>query len=108
MTLGFVFPGQGAQSVGMLSDIAAAHPQVADDYRQAGEAIGVDLWDLVSNGPAERLNSTEITQPALLVASASLWRLWAELGGAVPTMLAGHSLGEYSACLLYTSDAADE
>ena len=97
MTLGFVFPGQGAQSVGMLGDIAAAHPRVADDYRRAGEAIGIDLWDVVCNGPAERLNSTEITQPALLVASVSLWGLWSELGGAAPEMLAGHSLGEYSA-----------
>ena len=97
MSLGFVFPGQGSQSVGMLSDVADQHPQIQAQFESAGEAIGQPLWDIVQNGPDERLNSTEITQPALLVASTALWSIWVEQGGARPVLMAGHSLGEYSA-----------
>lgn len=97
MSLGFVFPGQGSQFVGMLADVAAEHPQVEEIFTRAGEAIDQPLWDIVQNGPEDRLNSTEITQPALLVASVALWTIWRDQGGATPTMMAGHSLGEYSA-----------
>jgi [acyl-carrier-protein] S-malonyltransferase len=97
MSLGFVFPGQGSQAVGMLGDLAADYSQVAEHFSRAGEAIGAPLWDIVQSGPEERLNSTEITQPALLVASAALWSLWRDQGGPLPSLLAGHSLGEYSA-----------
>lgn len=97
MSLGFVFPGQGSQAVGMLADVAAEHPQIQELFAQAGEAIGQPLWDIVQAGPAERLNSTEITQPALLVASFALWSVWRSQGGPQPTLMAGHSLGEYSA-----------
>ena len=76
MSLGFVFPGQGSQFVGMLADVAAEHPQVEEIFTQAGEAIDQPLWDIVQNGPEDRLNSTEITQPALLVASVALWTIW--------------------------------
>jgi [acyl-carrier-protein] S-malonyltransferase len=97
MSLGFVFPGQGSQTVGMLGDVAAQYPQVERHFARAGDAIGVPLWDVVCNGPDERLNSTEITQPALLVASVALWAIWCERGGPLPDVVAGHSLGEYSA-----------
>ena len=97
MSLGFMFPGQGSQTVGMLADVAEAHPQIAEHFATAGEAIGQPLWEIAQNGPEERLNSTEITQPALLVASVALWATWQAGGGAKPDILAGHSLGEYSA-----------
>lgn len=97
MSLGFVFPGQGSQSVGMLADVAERFPQIRAHYEEAGEAISVPLWDIVSNGPDDTLVRTEITQPALLTASVALWAVWQAEGGAGPACLAGHSLGEYSA-----------
>ena len=97
MSLGFVFPGQGSQTVGMLGEMAAVHEVVRTTFDEAGEVLGLDMWHLVSEGPQERLNQTEITQPVLLTASTALWRAWQERGGATPTVLAGHSLGEYSA-----------
>ena len=93
----FVFPGQGSQTVGMLAELAAEYPIIAQTYAQASEALGYDLWQLVQQGPAEELNKTWQTQPALLAASVALFRLWEQQGGAQPAMLAGHSLGEYSA-----------
>ena len=93
----FVFPGQGSQTVGMLAELAAEHPIIAATYAQASEALGYDLWQLVQQGPAEELNKTWQTQPALLAASVALFRLWEQQGGAQPALLAGHSLGEYSA-----------
>lgn len=96
-TIAFVFPGQGSQQVGMLADLAEHYPLIGETFKEASDALGYDLWALVSNGPAEELNRTEKTQPALLTASIALWRLWRAEGGAVPTLLAGHSLGEYSA-----------
>ncbi|MFN3881330.1 MAG: ACP S-malonyltransferase [Nitrincola lacisaponensis] len=96
-TLAFVFPGQGSQQVGMLSELAAAHPVIEETFAEASAALGYDLWDLVQSGPEEQLNATEVTQPALLTASVALWRLWVQQGGATPGIMAGHSLGEYSA-----------
>lgn len=93
----FVFPGQGSQSVGMLSDIAASHPVVEETFREASAALGYDLWSLTQQGPAEELNKTWQTQPALLTASVALWRVWQQQGGKQPALMAGHSLGEYSA-----------
>lgn len=95
--LAFVFPGQGSQQVGMLSDLAEQYPLIQETFAEASNALGYDLWALVSEGPAEELNKTEKTQPALLTASIALWRLWQAEGGARPDYLAGHSLGEYSA-----------
>lgn len=92
----FVFPGQGSQAVGMLAD-CAAEPVVQQTFAEASKVLGYDLWQLVSQGPAEELNKTQQTQPALLVASVALYRLWLQRGGAVPAVMAGHSLGEYSA-----------
>ena len=92
-----VFPGQGSQSQGMQSDLAAAYPVVADVYAQASEVLGYDLWQLVQDGPAERLGETTVTQPAMLTAGYAAWRAWQEAGGAQPQQMAGHSLGEYTA-----------
>ncbi len=96
-SLAFVFPGQGSQTVGMLAELAAAHPEVRATFDEASQGAGVDLWDISQNGPEERLNSTENTQPALLAASVAVWRVWVKQGGAMPALLSGHSLGEYSA-----------
>lgn len=93
----FVFPGQGSQSVGMLAELAAEHPVIEETFREASVALGYDLWALVQQGPAEELNKTWQTQPALLTASVALWRLWRQMGGKHPALMAGHSLGEYSA-----------
>lgn len=93
----FVFPGQGSQTVGMLSELAVSYPQVEETFREASDALGYDLWQLVSNGPAEELNKTWQTQPALLAASVAIYRVWQQQGGKQPSLMAGHSLGEYSA-----------
>ena len=97
MSLGFVFPGQGSQTVGMLNEMAERHQLVRETFDEAGEVLGLDMWHLVSEGPQERLNQTEITQPVLLTASTALWRAWQAENGRRPDILAGHSLGEYSA-----------
>jgi [acyl-carrier-protein] S-malonyltransferase len=97
MSLALVFPGQGSQSVGMLAELAERYPIVRQTYSEAGDALGYDLWELTANGPAERLNSTECTQPAMLAAGVATWRAWKECGAPSPQMVAGHSLGEYSA-----------
>lgn len=96
-SLAFVFPGQGSQAVGMLASIGAAEPIVIDTFSEASAALGYDLWALVQQGPAELLNQTDKTQPAILTASIALWRLWVEKSAAQPAYVAGHSLGEYSA-----------
>ena len=97
MSLGFVFPGQGSQAVGMLADVAGEFPQVQQHFEEAGEAISRPLWRIVTEGPDDELIRTEITQPAILTASVALWAIWQAEGGATPTAVAGHSLGEYSA-----------
>ena len=96
-TLAIVFPGQGSQSVGMLSELAAAYPVVTETFAEATAVLGEDLGALVSEGPEERLNQTDITQPAMLAAGVAVWRVWQETGGREPAYLAGHSLGEYTA-----------
>ncbi|GAB1040116.1 ACP S-malonyltransferase [Shewanella algae] len=93
----FVFPGQGSQAVGMLADLAEGYPVVTETFREASEVLGYDLWQLVQQGPAETLNETDKTQPALLSASVALYRAWQAAGKAAPNVMAGHSLGEYSA-----------
>lgn len=92
-----VFPGQGSQSLGMLADLAAQFPIVEATFSEASSVLGYSLWQLVQQGPVEELNKTWQTQPALLAASVAIWRVWQHQGGKLPTMMAGHSLGEYSA-----------
>ncbi len=99
MTFGFVFPGQGSQSVGMLGDLASVHGSVRHRFEEAGDAIGMDLWGIVQNGDEAALAATAVAQPALLTASFSLWELWCRHSRQRPVALAGHSLGEYSALL---------
>jgi [acyl-carrier-protein] S-malonyltransferase len=96
-SLAFVFPGQGSQSVGMLAELSELHPMIRATFAEASEGAGVDLWALSQAGPEAQLNRTEYTQPALLAAGLAVWRLWQQQGGAQPSVLAGHSLGEYSA-----------
>jgi len=95
--LSVLFPGQGSQSLGMLTALAALHPEVRKSFDEASEAIHLDLWALSQHGPEEDLNRTMNTQPALLAASVGVWRAWRAAGGAMPQAFAGHSLGEYSA-----------
>ena len=97
MTLAFVYPGQGSQSLGMLAELAAEHEEVTATFSEASEILGYDLWELVQNGPVEKLNETIVTQPAMLAAGVATWRLWQKLDGAKPAAMAGHSLGEYTA-----------
>lgn len=97
MTLAFVFPGQGSQSVGMLADMQPLNTIVHKTFAEASEILGYDLWQLVQNGPEAELNETRRTQPAMLTAGIAVWRLWQARGGPTPQYLAGHSLGEYSA-----------
>jgi [acyl-carrier-protein] S-malonyltransferase len=97
LKLALMFPGQGSQSVGMLAALGAAEPVVRETFAEASQALGYDLWELVQEGPEERLAETERTQPAMLAAGVAVWRAWTRRGGTRPEMLAGHSLGEYSA-----------
>ncbi|WP_392563423.1 ACP S-malonyltransferase [Orbus wheelerorum] len=92
-----VFPGQGSQSVGMLNELSDKYPIIKETFSQASAVLGYDLWQLVQAGPAEELNNTWNTQPALLAASVAIFRVWQEEHGAMPEFMAGHSLGEYSA-----------
>ena len=103
MSFAFIFPGQGSQSVGMLSELAESNPIVIDTFAEASESLGYDLWKLVQEGPADDLNKTDRTQPAMLTAGVACWRVWQQQCGAMPAMMAGHSLGEYTA--LVCSDA---
>jgi [acyl-carrier-protein] S-malonyltransferase len=96
MKLAFVFPGQGSQSVGMMSGWGD-RAEVRATFAEASDALGQDLWALVTDGPAELLNQTLNTQPAMLAADVAAWRVWQTAGGTTPALLAGHSLGEYAA-----------
>lgn len=97
MKLAFVFPGQGSQSVGMLNALAESYPVVKETFAEASKALGYDLWSIVTTGPEEKLNQTEITQPAMLCAGVAVWRVWQAEKGVQPVIMAGHSLGEYTA-----------
>lgn len=92
-----LFPGQGSQSVGMLADLAAVQPEVQATFAEASAVLGRDLWAIAAAGPAEALDRTENTQPAMLAAGVAVWRCWQARGGPMPAAMAGHSLGEYSA-----------
>jgi len=96
-TSAIVFPGQGSQSIGMLAELANDWPQVSESFAQASDVLGYDLWKLVQDGPEADLNQTDKTQPAMLAAGIACWRVWLAAGGATPTYMAGHSLGEYTA-----------
>lgn len=97
MSLAFVFPGQGSQSVGMLAELGENQASVKETFAQASEVVGFDLWELVQKGPEAELNDTANTQPAMLAAGVAIWRLWQQRGGENPVVMAGHSLGEYTA-----------
>ncbi len=97
MKLAFLFPGQGSQAVGMLGSLAEQFPIVGETFAEASDQLGFDLWSLVSEGPKEALDQTTNTQPAMLTAGVAAWRVWQQRGGAEPSVMAGHSLGEYSA-----------
>ncbi len=103
--LAFVFPGQGSQKIGMLADIAAQYPLIEATFARASKVLDYDLWALAQQGEQDAINQTAVTQPLLLTASTALWQLWNELGGAQPSCLAGHSLGEWSA--LVAADVLD-
>lgn len=105
MSLAFVFPGQGSQSVGMLTELASQFPQVEQVFAEASEALGYDLWQLVTSGPDDELNQTDRTQPAMLAAGIATYRCWQAQSDIQPDYFAGHSLGEYSA--LVASGALD-
>jgi [acyl-carrier-protein] S-malonyltransferase len=96
-SLAFMFPGQGSQKVGMLSEAHERYPSVRDTFTEASDALGYDVWQMVSDGPQDALNLTETTQPVLLTCSVALWRAWCAEGGPRPAVMAGHSLGEFSA-----------
>ncbi len=99
----FLFPGQGSQSVGMMADLAEHADIVKETFDAASRVLGYDLWEVTQNGLVERLNETQVTQPAMLAAGVATWRIWKSLGGPDPDFMAGHSLGEYSA--LVTADS---
>lgn len=95
--LAFVFPGQGSQSVGMLTQLAASYPEVKQTFDKASFVLGRDLWDLVTNGTEDELNQTQNTQPAMLAAGVAVWEVWCQHSAVRPAWMAGHSLGEYTA-----------
>lgn len=95
--IAFIFPGQGSQALGMLSEFAGHYPLIQETFAQASQVLKFDLWQLCQQGPLSALNQTENTQPALLAASVALWRIWLQQRGVKPLYMAGHSLGEYSA-----------
>jgi [acyl-carrier-protein] S-malonyltransferase len=97
MSFAFVFPGQGSQSLGMLAALAQSDPIVQATFGEASAVLGYDLWKLIQEGPKERLDSTECTQPAMLAAGVATWRLWHNRGGSEPIIVSGHSLGEFTA-----------
>jgi [acyl-carrier-protein] S-malonyltransferase len=109
MSTAFIFPGQGSQSVGMLGTIADENPEygeiILSTFQQASDVLGFDLWDMAQNGPDTELNNTRNTQPAMLAASYAIWQIWKHKEAQIPAVLAGHSLGEYTA--LVCAEAID-
>jgi len=105
MSFAMVFPGQGSQSVGMLATLAEQEPLIKQTFAEASEVLGYDLWQLAQSGPEDQLNSTDKTQPAMLAAGVATWRVWRQHGGSMPSVMAGHSLGEYGA--LVCAEAMD-
>jgi [acyl-carrier-protein] S-malonyltransferase len=97
VTLAIVFPGQGSQAAGMQAGLAEEYPEIRDTYGEASDQLGFDLWELVQEGPADGVNETVVTQPAMLTAGVAAWRAWRKAGGGTPAYMAGHSLGEYTA-----------
>lgn len=97
MSFSMVFPGQGSQAIGMMSELASQHSLVQDLFVEASDVLGLDLWAMTQEGPTDALGQTENTQPALLTAGVAAWRVWQSLGGKNPAVMAGHSLGEYTA-----------
>src|SRR5580692_3869347 len=97
MSLTLVFPGQGSQSVGMMKALSGMSPLIEATFAEASTVLGYDLWQRCQEGPAEALNATECTQPAMLTAGVATYRLWRERSGPVPAAMAGHSLGEFTA-----------
>lgn len=96
-TLGFVFPGQGSQSLGMMSELASVFSVIEDTFTEASTVLGYDLWKLIQQGTEQELNQTDITQPAMLTAGVAAWRVWQKESDQLPAIMAGHSLGEYTA-----------
>lgn len=94
---GFVFPGQGSQKLGMLGDLANDYSLITDTFSEASDVLGIDLWEIAQHDSQNNLDQTHITQPVLLTASVAIWRLWQQRTSVRPSILAGHSLGEYSA-----------
>ena len=95
--IAFIFPGQGSQSLGMLGELAGSFSEVRETFGSASEILGFDLWSLASRGPAEQINLTRNTQPLMLAAGFSAWRIWCRQSRIRPRWMAGHSLGEYTA-----------
>ncbi len=94
---GFVFPGQGSQKLGMLAELAASNGSIKQTFAEASKALDIDLWEIAQYDSANSLDQTHITQPVLLAASVAIWRLWQASTSSSPCVMAGHSLGEYSA-----------
>ncbi len=105
MNIVVIFPGQGSQSIGMLSDYAETWPQIEETFKQASDILAYDCWDIVCNGPVEKINKTEITQPIMLAADIAVLRVMAQQCMLMPMVFAGHSLGEYAA--LVAAEALD-
>jgi len=105
MNFAAVFPGQGSQSLGMMNDLAESHPSIKETFQESSDILSKDLWKIVTDGPEELLSQTETTQPLMLTAGVAVWRLWQAQGGIIPSAMAGHSLGEYSA--LVASETID-
>ena len=99
INLAIVFPGQGSQHVGMMNNIISSDPEIQKKFNTASEILGYNILEVISEGPKEKLNQTEITQPAILLTSYALWLVWKKKSKLIPTVLAGHSLGEYTALL---------
>ncbi|TNF92703.1 MAG: [acyl-carrier-protein] S-malonyltransferase [Gammaproteobacteria bacterium] len=97
MSLACIFPGQGSQSIGMMSGLYETYSIVQDAFTEASDALGFNLWDLIRSGPEDVLNKTDNTQPAMLTSGVACWRAWQSEGGQLPVSMAGHSLGEYTA-----------